>query len=259
MALSFDVALEGAVFALIQVHPGHEAEFDRWYTLDHFYSGGVLGPGVLSGRRWSAGRDLRANRYVAEACLLPDPYAGNHLAVYWLTAGGLDAFFAWVRPQLALLRAEGRMFEARTHVNVDGYRAEQGLAHRGASRVAPVLALDHDFAGLFVTYGEHRHQPQDSEADLPAGSLAVTFRPAAGALSNAAVQTAPGSPGLTFPTAGEPVRMTMLFLPMAPAADAGWSEHLARTVATAAGCEPLWGGGFTPIDPGTDRHLKDMV
>jgi hypothetical protein len=49
---TYRVALEGAVFALINVHQGHEEEFEAWYGLDHFYSGGVLGPGVLSGKRW---------------------------------------------------------------------------------------------------------------------------------------------------------------------------------------------------------------
>jgi hypothetical protein len=256
---SFQVALEGAVFALIQVHPGYEAEFDRWYSLDHFYSGGVLGPGVLSGRRWLAGRDLRASRYVAEACKLPDPRSGNHLAVYWLTVGGLDGFFAWVRPQLTLLRREGRMFGARTHINVDGYRTEQALSHRRGSGVDPVLALNHNFSGLFVTYGEPRQPPERNDVDLPAGSLAVTFRPFSGALSNAAVQTAHGAPGLTFPTAGQPVRMTMLFLPTAPPADAGWSERLTRMLGRSTGCEPLWGGGFRPIDPGTGNYLVDMA
>jgi hypothetical protein len=148
---TFDVALEGAVFACAQVHPGHEQAFDDWYGLDHFYSGGVLGPAVLSGKRWFADRRLRESRFVSDDCLHHDPLAGNHLAAYWLTTGGLDGFFSWVRPQLALLRAEGRMFEARSHVIVDGYRAAWSIEHPASSRVNPIAALDHGFGGLFVS------------------------------------------------------------------------------------------------------------
>jgi hypothetical protein len=55
----FAVALEGVVYTLIDVHDGHDLDFEHWYENDHFYAGGVLGPYVLSGRRWYAGKALR--------------------------------------------------------------------------------------------------------------------------------------------------------------------------------------------------------
>jgi hypothetical protein len=257
-AKTFEVSLEGAVFALIQVHPGHEESFEQWYGGDHFYSGGVLGPGVLSGGRWFADQPLRHARFIAPECRHPDPYAGNHIAAYWLTAGGLDSFFTWVRPQLHALRAEGRMFEERTHVNVDGYRSVRS-DHGPECSVTPVVALDHGFGGLFLSYGEPDGGRPAHDADLPAGSLALTFTPSPGALDNSAVRTAIGTPGLTFPSAGVPVLMTMLFLPEPPPPDHAWARRMTVEIGRASGSTPLWGGGFLPIQQGSRAHLCRMV
>jgi hypothetical protein len=255
---TFDVALEGAVFACVQVHPGHEQAFDDWYGLDHFYSGGVLGPAVLSGKRWFADRRLRESRFVSDDCLHPDPRAGNHLAAYWLTTGGLNGFFSWVRPQLALLRAQGRMFEARSHVIVDGYRAAWALAHSASSPVNPIAALDHGFGGLFVSYGEPAGASPAPAASLPQHSLGIVFAPAAGSLDHDAVQTPPGAPGLAFPTASGAAVMTMLFLPARPPTDIAWSRRIAVELARASGTAPLWGAGFYPIEAGSGSHVARM-
>jgi hypothetical protein len=255
---TFDVALEGAVFACAQVHPGHEESFDHWYGLDHFYSGGVLGPAVLSGKRWFADRRLRESRFVSCHCLHHDPRAGNHLAAYWLTTGGIDGFFSWVRPQLALLRAEGRMFEARSHVIVDGYRAARVLAQPGSSPVHPIAALDHGFGGLFVSYGEPTGASPVLAETLPQHSLGIVFEPAAGSLDNDAVQTPSGAPGLAFPTASGAAVMTMLFLPAQPPADLAWSRRIAAELSRASGTVPLWGAGFYPIEAGSSSHVARM-
>lgn len=255
---TLEVGLEGTAFALIQVHPGHEAAFDRWYGDDHFYSGGVLAPGVLSGRRWLAGRRLRAGRFVAPQRSLTDPYAGNHLAIYWLTVGGLQQFFSWVRPQLPQLRAEGRMFEERTQVNADGYRREQIVNSPNASLVNPVVALDHDFPGLFVCYGEPVGTVGEASANLPEGALTITFRPEPGSLEDHAANPVGGGLGATLPATAGPIRMTLVFLQTRPPADAAWSAQLAHAVGKATGCEPVWGGGFVPINPGADEYLTEM-
>ncbi|MGD9985535.1 hypothetical protein [Pseudonocardia sp.] len=254
------VGLEGAALALIHVHPGHEEAFEDWYAGDHFYSGGVLGPGVLAGGRWYATGHLRAQRFVAPGCRLADPFAGNHLALYWLTVGGIESFFGWVRPQLTALRADGRMFDARTHVNVDGYGSARVLAHRDQARVPAALALDHPFRGLFLTYGEAHDGPAapGGDLDLPAGSLAVSFRPAAGTLDRRALNSAAGSPGGRFPADGGVVA-TLLFLPVPPPADRAGCATLAAGLGAAAGAVPLWGGGFLPVVPGARDHLDRMA
>jgi hypothetical protein len=258
MVETFQVGLEGAAFALIQVHPGHEQEFDRWYSHDHFYSGGLLAPGVLSGRRFIAGRELRASRYVDPKCAFPDPYSGNHIAVYWLTIGGLEAFFVWARSQIPQLRAEGRMFHERTQVNVDGYRCEFVLNSPGSSCVEPVVALDHDFSGLFVVYGEPLASAGSPPGGLPDDVLAITFRPEPSVLE-LGPDAASGSLGNPMLTTTVPVRMTMVFLARPPLAEAAWSAELAHAVGEATGSKPLWAGGFVSVDPGSSVYLREMV
>jgi hypothetical protein len=259
-AKTFDVVLEGAVFALIQVHEGFEDEFESWYAHDHFYSGGVLGPGVLSGRRWYAGPELRDARYVSDNCLHMTPRAGNHLAVYWLTSGGLDSFFGWVRPQLAALRAQGRMFDHRTHMNVDGYRRAGAIGFENVTGVPDTLALDHPYRGLFLTYGERPPAAPQPKAHLepPGGALTISFESATGSLDNDSVATAPGAAGLTFPTRNGSLVMTMAFLDYEPPADVDWSRQMSERIGSATGTEPLWGGGLIPIIPGRRTHVPLM-
>ena len=175
--MSHRVALEGVVYTLVDVHPGHDEDFERWYENDHFYAGGTLGPSVLSGRRWYAPRTLRESRWVSPDCLLPDPYAGTNLATYWLTAGGLDAFYDWIRPELGVLRAAGRMFADRTHVNTDGYRLESVVDTPAPSAVRPHVALDHPFPGLFVAY---QTPGGDTSGSVAEGTLALAFLPESG-------------------------------------------------------------------------------
>jgi hypothetical protein len=255
----FDVELEGVVYTLVDVHEGHDADFERWYESDHFYSGGVLGRSVLSGRRWYASKALRDARFVGDDCLLPAPYQGTNLATYWLTRGGLDAFYEWVRPTLMSLRADGRMFADRTHVNTDGYRVESVLDFPHASAVRPHVALDHPFPGLFVAYLEpDATATPDPSAPVPDGSLVVGFRPNVGSLSAESIGVTEAQPGMTFPTGGEPVRMVLAFLTEPPEPSVERSAGLTRALARLTGSKPLWGGGFLPVVPGSLGHLPEL-
>ena len=129
---SFSVALEGIVYTLVDVHEGHDDNFERWYESDHFYAGGVLAPYVLSGtplvrRQGTSGEPLRRRRLPAPESLA----LGTNLATYFLTTGGLVGFYDWIVPQLMTLRSSGRMFADRTHINTDGYRLESVLTFPG--------------------------------------------------------------------------------------------------------------------------------
>src|SRR5690242_18648551 len=252
----FDVALEGVVYTLVDVHDGHDADFERWYESDHFYAGGVLGPNVLAGRRWYASRELREARFVSPRCQLPDPYAGTNLAMYWLATGGLDAFYGWVEPTIAQLRPGGRMFSHRTHVNTDGYRLEHVLDASDRSTVPPHVALDHPFPGVFVSYlaPGADHLP----AVLPLRSLSIAFRPNAGSMDASTLGVDTTAPGMVFPTDGDPVRLVLTFLPERPPADAEWTRGTVEAVAAATGSDPLWGGAFLPVVPGSLEHLPSL-
>ena len=256
----FDVALEGVVYTLVDVHDGHDLQFEKWYESDHFYAGGVLGPYVLSGRRWYASKMLRDTRYVSADCPLPDPYAGTNLGTYFLVTGGLAGFYDWINPQLMQLRSQGRMFADRTHVNTDGYRLERQLDFAGASEVAPHVALDHPFPGLFVTYLDPNTPAEPGESvALPPGSLSLSFRPNAGSVSQESLGLAPAQPGMAFPSVGsEPVRVVLTFLTERPSTATAWSTDLAQCVGRLANARPLWGGGLLPVVPGSRAHLADL-
>jgi hypothetical protein len=255
----FQVALEGVVFTMVDVHAGHDADFERWYEGDHFYAGGVLAPGVLNGQRFYSTPALRRSRYVSDDCPLPDPLLGTNLAFYFLTTGGLQSFYDFINPQLFTLRSLGRMFSERTHVNTDGYRVEQVLAFRGASTVRPHVTLDHPFAGVFVAYLDPRGDaPADPAVELPAGTLAVSLRPNEGSLTPESIGVTASQPGMTFPLDGAPVRTVLTFLTSAPRPDAQWAAGLTSDVARLTGSRPLWGGGFLPVVPGSLGHLSEI-
>ena len=259
-ARTFSVALEGVVYTLVDVHEGHDAQFEDWYENDHFYAGGTLAPYVLSGRRWYASKALRESRFAAAACPLPDSYAGTNLATYFLTTGGLRHFYGWINPQLATLRAGGRMFADRTHVNTDGYRAESVLRFAGASAVPAHVAGDHPFEGLFVCYADASgHGTPDDSAALPTGSLAISLRPNTGSLTATSLGLTGAQPGMDFPRlGGEPVRLLMVFLTEVPPADPEWSAELADRAARLTGSRAIWGGAFLPVVPGSRAHLDEL-
>jgi hypothetical protein len=257
---TFSVGLEGVVYTLVDVHDGHDAQFEEWYENDHFYAGGVLAPYVLSGRRWYASRGLRESRFASPACPLPDPRAGTNLATYFVTDGGLRSFYEWINPQLVTLRAGGRMFADRTHVNTDGYRLESVLSFPGASDVPAHVVGDHPFAGLFVAYLDASGEgAADEAATLPAGTLALSLRPNAGSLTSASLGLAAAQPGMDFPrVGGVPVRLVTAFLTEAPLATGEWSADLADRVARLTGSAAIWGGGFCPVVPGSRAHLAEL-
>jgi hypothetical protein len=262
---TFTVALEGVVYTLVDVHAGHDAQFEEWYENDHFYAGGVLAPYVLSGRRWYASRALRESRFASPECPLPDPGAGTNLATYFVTDGGLRSFYEWINPQLMTLRAGGRMFADRTHVNTDGYRLESVLSFPGASDVPAHVVGDHPFAGLFVAYLDAsgaraaNDRAADEGATLPAGTLALSLRPNAGSLTATSIGLAAAQPGMDFPSVGgAPVRLVLAFLTQAPLATREWSADMARRAARLTGSAAIWGGGFCPVVPGSRAHLAHL-
>lgn len=256
----FEVGLEGVVYTLVDVHDGYDADFERWYESDHFYAGGVLAPYVLSGRRWYASRALRENRFVATDSPFPDPTAGTNLATYFLTVGGLRGFYGWINAQLLTLRTHGRMFAHRTHLNTDGYRLEQNLEFEGASTVPPHVVGDHPFAGVFVTYldasGDRAPEPI---ASPPPGTLALSFRPNVGSLTNESIGLSDAAPGMSIPpVGGAPIRVVMCFLRDEPRAERQWSVELADRVARLTGSRALWGGAFLPVVAGSRDHLSQI-
>src|SRR6184192_4512422 len=49
----YGIELGSMLFTLVEPHRGHEVAYNRWYERDHFYSGCMIGPGILAGKKWS--------------------------------------------------------------------------------------------------------------------------------------------------------------------------------------------------------------
>ena len=48
------IKLGGALFTMVEPHPGHEVAYNRWYERDHFYAGCMIGAWTVSGARYVA-------------------------------------------------------------------------------------------------------------------------------------------------------------------------------------------------------------
>ncbi|KEQ95728.1 hypothetical protein AUEXF2481DRAFT_684626 [Aureobasidium subglaciale EXF-2481] len=58
-----DLHIGAAWVSMIEPSTGSEASFNRWYSDDHFYAGGMCLPGIFSGRRWVSTKALRELRH----------------------------------------------------------------------------------------------------------------------------------------------------------------------------------------------------
>ena len=243
----WEIGLESVDFTFVHVHEGHDAAFNTWYGNDHFYSGGVLGPGVLAGRRWYCSRALRESRYTGSRALFPQPELGTNLATYFFTHGGGAAFKHWVEPQLDIMWKTGRMFAERTIMNLSLYNFRRALAYVGASTVPPHVALDHPFPGLVVTLCSGAW-PGGRTGAPPRGSLTLAF------------ERKPAYLPLKMPDLSpfDPVTLLLTFMPRPPKPDVARIGAIARAVAKLAGAEPLWASGFLPVVPGSTRHLAEL-
>lgn len=244
------VGLESVNFTLVDVVPGHEAAFNRWYENDHFYAGGVLGPAVLGGRRWYAPQALRSARFAGDPCPFADPTAGTNLATYFFNVphGGQE-FRDWVGPQIAELRRQGRMFAERVALSIAFYTFDGVVDGPGAFALPPHAAADHPFGGLFAVLATGQAEPSAAAAAaLPAGALTLvnTWRP-----EPAIVEQADFLPY-------QPVRLVLSLLPGEPPGEPAATAELTTTLAAAAGAAPMWGAGFLPVVPGRDDFVTTI-
>src|SRR5262245_54825490 len=90
-----EVTIGSGLVLLVEPHPGHEREYNRWYEDDHYYAGGMASPWVFAGRRWVATRDLQLLRYPADSPAIQPVTRGCYLTLFWITAGRRDDFQAW--------------------------------------------------------------------------------------------------------------------------------------------------------------------
>src|SRR5207245_2031393 len=135
------VQLRGLLFTLVEPASGLEREYNRWYEGDHFYAT-VVGPGVLSGRRFVCTRALKDLRIMGESPVVPTPDVGSFLALYLLEDP--TAFNEWGAVNTGLLYSAGRIFQEREHIHTLMYSLDWWWGDDPAG-VSPELALDHPY------------------------------------------------------------------------------------------------------------------
>ncbi|NKQ55566.1 hypothetical protein HFP15_22025 [Amycolatopsis sp. K13G38] len=235
---------------LTHIHSGYEEEWNDWYENDHFYAGGVLSPGVLSGARWHAPRQLRQARFATSEWPFPHR-GGGALATYFLTVpDGSARFREWIAPQVPVLRDAGRMFENRDLINCDFYAYAECLRGPGASSVAPHVLQLRPYRTMFVTFASGHRETPAKTTDLPRESVTLVLPCQNEPLGHAT------QPDLS---SFAPLTLLLTYTDDVPPAGETATAELASSIAGAVGTHPLWAGAFLPIIPGDDGFLRDFT
>jgi len=136
---------------MIEPEVGFEGAFNRWYSDDHFYAGGMCLPGIFAGRRWVATKELRALRYAAEEDLAKH---GCYLHTNLFSSYQLDDSYMALSKTLQGLGKEGRMYPTeipRRHLYTV-LAPYETVVYRDSATDGPldIHALDYPFAGLVL-------------------------------------------------------------------------------------------------------------
>lgn len=259
-----EIELGHALFSVVEPHPGHAREFNRWYERDHFYAGCMVGPNFFSGRRWVATRDLKDLRFPASNPIA-DPDRGSLLVLYWLLKGRYEETLRWAVDQVQQLHRQGRMDPRRDNISTAFYEHCWSVS-RDTDGVPVELALEHPFPGLAVLMVDRApgSDPDTFEAYcrdqlLPrwlqdsAAALLVCLKP------QPLPEDAPGNVRRTEASEEERRYLWLAFLERDPARC--WSPllpELERVLREPGHGEVVWAAPFIPTIPGTDTYMDEL-
>lgn len=253
-----------ALITMVEPHPGHERQYNRWYEDDHFIAGAMAMPWMYAGRRWVATRDLQRLRYPQASAVAQPVTAGCYISVYWITAGRYADHMRWTVGINKRLNRDHRVFQDRTHVFTAFQNHSATVYRDGGQGPRDIHALDHPYAGLVVQVVE-AHSPAEREsllawlcedhlpkrlADSPAAMVAV-FTPTPLPLDR-----------MTYVKQVEGVgtRLTLLWFLEGDPRDK-WLDHFAdlETAVAASGLGDVqFVAPFIPTVPGTDRYVNEL-
>jgi hypothetical protein len=145
----YDVAIGGALISMVEPWPGTEADYNRWYEDDHFYSGALAMPWMFAGGRFVATRDLQLLRYPDDSIIAQPLTAGCYLHLYWITAGRMDDHVAWTVATNNRLRADKRIHLERTHVYTS-FQDYLGYSREDETGPTDVHTLDRGYPGVVM-------------------------------------------------------------------------------------------------------------
>lgn len=257
----FPVRLGSMLFTLIEAHPGHERDYNRWYERDHIYGGCLVGPWNFAGARWLATRDLKVRRLPADSVVTGgDNSRGSFLSMYWIHEGHHGDWGAWAGRTVHELHADGRMFEEREHVHTKLYAFDWAVG-RDPDGVPIELALDRRFPGLVVVVGEASGDPAAADAWFRDEALPAALPGSAAALvARFSLMRMPSNaPGVPTEEGADQRFLQLWFLDEEPgdAFDA-LLPKLAEDFAASGLGEIVFASPFRPTVPGTDTHLDNL-
>jgi hypothetical protein len=266
------VRVGSMLFTMVDPNRGHEVAYNRWYERDHFYAGCMIGPGMLSGKRWVAPRRLKDLRFPTTSPFAEPVDAGSYLAIYWVNAGQELEWGDWASSQVWWLYENGRGFQERTHAQTGLYDFVSSTAADGHA-VPITLALDHAYESLLVVVIEPPAggSGRDLAAALDSGSLPSLLASGAAALSSSWVVRRPpgaddagdrreqGSPMPLGASGGSPERVVQLLFSGRPP-DEAWPaicDYAAALESVGAGTVSF-AAPFLPTEVGTDRYTDEL-
>ncbi len=266
----FPVNVGTMLFTMVDPHRGHEVAYNRWYERDHFYAGCMIGPGILSGARWVATRELKDLRFPESSPFAEPVDAGSYLAIYWISDEQADEWQAWAGSQVWWLYQNGRGFDERTHAQTGMYdfAAASNAPHHG---VPVTLALDHRYASMHVVVSEPSGDASGATLarDVHEGPVAeLLARGAIGLATSWTMKGADGPPpaddqqtspmALGAPGGSRQRVVQLLFSDLEPTQ--AWDDVRGYTAAIESSGlgRVTFAAPFLPTDVGTDRHTDQL-
>lgn len=257
------IALGTVLFTMVEPHPGHELEYNRWYERDHFYSGCMVAEWNFCGDRFVATKRLKDLRYPAESPMTPDRSIGSYLAIYGVIAGKHDEWNRWSVDQVNNLHREGRMFTARDHIHTLLYD------YRGSWQADPngtriEQALDRGYPGLVVNVGEFTGDNDWAALSAWTATWADSHRGEAWApdlvSTNSPIPLLPDAPAdvVRIPNIGKRF-LQLHFVDHDPAEgwDRGW-ERFGAELDASGFARHVWTAPFQQTVFGTDRFVDEL-
>ena len=169
----YEVAIGRSLITLVEPDEGHEAEYNRWYEDEHFYSGAMAMPWLFAGRRWVAPRDLQALRYPENSLIAQPLSRGKYISVYWITAGRYEDHFAWTYSTHVRSMPDGRVDSGWASV-FTSFQVYAGPVYRDEHGPRDIHALDYPYQGLVVEVVDAGETGTGSS-----GGCATSFSPSA--------------------------------------------------------------------------------
>jgi hypothetical protein len=267
----YPIKVGSMLFTMVDPNRGHEVAYNRWYERDHFYAGCMIGPGMLSGRRWVAPRRLKDLRFPPDSPFAEPTDAGSYLSIYWVNRGQEDEWQSWAGEQVWWLYGNGRGFDQRTHAHTATYD-HVSTAYADVDGVPIDLALDHHFAGLAVVSLEPTDGTPTDELRAWVEAEVAPKLLAAGGVANISSWTVRGlrpdgdtdaepadSPMPLGASGGTPQRLVQLcFLDAEPTGLWGSFRDYATAIDDGGRGRVTFAAPFVPTVVGTDTYTDEL-